>query len=124
MAVKSNKIVKDAYTKYKYLEGDAEIKRVEEMRLIQTLDENSAIERATKDGIDKGIEKGIEQGIEKGIEQGIEKGIEQGIEKGVELNQINILKNMFKNNIDIKTMIAITNLSEVEILKIKKENNL
>ena len=89
MAIKSNKIVKYAYTKYQYLEGDAELKRLEEIQLIQRLDDNSAIERATKQGIDN--------------------------------TKIDVVKSMAQNNIDIKTIIAVTKLTEHEILKILKE---
>ena len=57
MAIKNNVVIAKAQEKYKYLEGDAELKRIEEIKLIQKLDDNSAIERATEEGkIKKQIE--------------------------------------------------------------------
>ena len=68
-------------------------------------------EEATK----QGIEQGIKQGIEQGIKQGIEQGIEQGNEQGASSRNIEIAKNLIKNNVDIDIIARSTGLSKEEI---------
>ena len=72
-------------------------------------------EEATKQGIEQGIKQGIKQGIEQGIEQGFEQGIEQGIEQGASSRNIEIAKNLIKNNVDIDIIARSTGLSKEEI---------
>ena len=68
---------------------------------------------------EKGYEEGKEKGMAEGLEQGIKKGIEQGIKQGVEKNQIEIVKNMLRENVNVKDIAKYTRLSIPEINKIK-----
>ena len=70
------------------------------------------------EGKKEGIEIGFQQGIEKGIEQGIKKGIEQGIEQGYKESQINIAKEMKKENMDINLISKLTGLNASDIEKL------
>lgn len=55
------------------------------------------------------------------IEQATRDGIEQGIEKGIEQNKLEVVKKMLEENIDVKTIIKITELPEEDIFAIKKD---
>ena len=56
-----------------------------------------------------------EVGKKEGIEIGIQQGIEKGIEKGYKESQINIAKEMKKENMNIDVISRITGLSIEEI---------
>ena len=57
MASKENKNVKKAMENYEVLTGDAEVKRLAEIRLMSKLEEKSALSTAREEGIRKGIKK-------------------------------------------------------------------
>jgi predicted transposase/invertase (TIGR01784 family) len=80
---------------------------------------SSAEEKGRAAGIEEGIEKGIEKGRAVGIEEGIEKGkaegIKEGIKEGVKQGKIEIAKNLLSQNMDSKTIAAVTGLSIMEI---------
>lgn len=65
------------------------------------------------------LEKLIDESIEKGLKQGMEKGMKQGLEKGLEQSRKNIILKMLKNQIDDKTILLITEISNEELTKIK-----
>ena len=112
-----------------------------EFRLKAIRDEISAIDYATKkglqqgreegirQGVEEGLEIGIKQGVERGIKQGIEQGIEQGIQRGVEkgkeegknIAKIELIKEMLKNDITIEQIEKITKLSKEKIEKIRED---
>ena len=54
MASKENKNVKKAMENYEVLTGDAEVKRLAEIRLMSKLEEKSALSTAREEGIRKG----------------------------------------------------------------------
>jgi predicted transposase/invertase (TIGR01784 family) len=57
MAKKESKIIKQAGGYYEVLTGDAEIRRLAELRFLSQLEKNSALKAAKEDGIAEGIEK-------------------------------------------------------------------
>ena len=57
MASKENKNVKKAMENYEVLTGDAEVKRLAEIRLMSKLEEKSALLTARKEGEEEGIKK-------------------------------------------------------------------
>ena len=131
MATKENKIIKEAKKSYNILTGEAEIKRLAEIRLMSDMEEQAALssarQRGTEEGLKQGIEEGLQQGIEKGLQQGIEKGLQQGIEKGlqqgIEKGQkdalYNIAKQLLNKGFSINEIKKLTNLSENEIKSLK-----
>jgi len=55
---------------------------------------------------------------EEGVEEGIVQGIEQGIARGMEQKTIEIVRSCKQQGLDIETIMAITQLSREEILRI------
>ncbi len=123
MATKENKIIKEAKKSYNILTGEAEIKRLAEIRLMSDMEEQAALssarQRGTEEGLKQGIEEGLQQGIEKGLQQGIEKGLQQGIEKGQKDALYNIAKQLLNKGFSINEIKKLTNLSENEIKSLK-----
>lgn len=78
-----------------------------EFRLKAIRDEISAIDYATK------------KGLQKGIEQGLEQGIEQGKIEGAKSAKIEIAKEMIKDNMSVEQIQKITKLTKEEIEKIE-----
>ena len=109
MVEKQNKTLKEARKKVDYLTGDAEIRRLTELR------EKWELERLWDE------EAARNEGIEQGIEQGIAQGIEQGIEQGIAQEKQNIARELLKNGSDIQLVKNVTNLSIEKIKEIKKE---
>ena len=66
------------------------------------------------------VRKKTENSIRKeSYEKGLVQGIEQGIEKGMEQKNVEIVKNMLKKNIDIKTISECTGLPVEDINNLK-----
>lgn len=115
MATKENKIIKEAKKSYNILTGEAEIKRLAEIRLMSDMEEQAALSSARQ----RGTEEGLKQGIEEGFQQGIEKGLQQGIEKGQKDALYNIAKQLLNKGFSINEIKKLTNLSENEIKSLK-----
>ena len=86
-----NKYVKKAEKELEYLSGDAETRRLAELREKAIRDELAAIAKARREGKEEGIQKG----------------------------KIEIVKRMLAKKIDIKTIIEVTGLDEEEIKKLQ-----
>ena len=94
-----NKLVQKAEDEFEYLTGDAETRRLAELREKAIRDEAAGLKSARRKGIEEGIQQGIEQGIEK--------------------NKIEIAKKMLAEKIDIELIMKITELTKEEIEKLK-----
>ena len=64
------------------------------------------------------IEDAIATGTRQGIEQGISQGISQGIEQGTRQRNIEIAKNMIKDNESIEKISRYTGLTQNELNKL------
>ena len=114
-----------------YLTGDAEVRRLAELREKWERDYIDArlngkkegltegMRQGLKDGLKQGLEEGMKQGLEEGMKQGLEDGLKQGLEKGMKQEKISIAKEMKKNNLPVETIKKITGLSEQEIKQIQ-----
>ena len=75
------------------------------------------------DSFDKGREEGRQEGIEEGIIEGLNKGIAQGRkegkQEGIEERNIEIAKNMLRQNLSVEMISSITGLSIDEINNLK-----
>ena len=91
MAEKENKTIKEAKEYYEVLTGDAELKRLAEIRLMSALEEQSALDTAKSEGYNAGIEQGAEQ---KKIE--IAKKL---LEKGMKIEEIEEITGLSKETI-------------------------
>ena len=88
---KNDRIIKKAQEELEYLTGDAEVRRLAELR-----------QKAIRDELDVKIiarNQGLKEGLEKGI--------------------YNVAKNMLRENIDIDTISKVTGLSISNIEKLK-----
>ena len=87
-----NKYVKKAEKELEYLSGDAETRRLAELREKAIRDELAAIAKARREGKEEGIKK----------------------------NKIDTAKKMLAKKIDINTIIEVTGLNEEEIKKLQQ----
>lgn len=91
MAEKENKIIKESKKTYETLTGDAEVKRLDEIRLMSKLEEQAALASARA------------------------KGTRDGLEIGKKESQIEIAKNLLKLNIPLDEIETATGLTKEEI---------
>ena len=99
MAKKNNKEIKNAIEGYEVLTGDAEVKRLAEIRLMSELEEKAALASA----------------IDKGTLIGMEKGEKIGMEKGKKNEKIEIAKKMLSSKMSNEQIMDLTGLSIQEI---------
>ena len=99
MAKNKNKEIKQALEGYEVLTGDAEVKRLAEIRLMSKLEENSALASAR----------------DKGTREGLEKGKKEGLEQGKREEKISTAKKLIELNMPTEQIIKITGLSKEEI---------
>ena len=107
MAEKENKIIKEAKKTYDTLTGDAEVKRLAEIRLMSKLEEQAALASAR--------DKGTKEGLELGKKEGLELGKKQGLELGKKQEKFETAKKMKSKNMPIKDIIEFTGLTQKEI---------
>ena len=140
VAEKNNKTLKKARRYMDYLTGDAEVKRMAELRekwqWDYNFDMNSAREQGAKAGFEQGSKVGFEQGSKAGFEEGSKAGFEEGskagfeegskvgFEEGSKSEKIELVKKALLLGLSIEQIANITNLSKEEIEQIKKENKL
>ena len=101
MAKKESKIIKEANASYNVLTGDAELKRLEEIRMWASMAEQSALSTAK--------------------EKGRLMGKAEGRTEGKRQNQLEIAKKSLKENISIEVISKITGLSIEDILKLQDD---
>ena len=94
----SNSLVKKAEVKFKYLTGDENERRLEELREKARYDRACMIANAT------------------------ERGLKRGIKKGIEKEKIRLIISMWKKKLSIQTIAEITSLSNEQIEKILRLN--
>ena len=135
MAKKESREIKEAVKDYEVLTGDAEVKRLAELRLMSKLEENAALSTArakgTEEGLKQGKEEGLKQGKEEGLKQGKEEGLKQGKKEGLKQGKKEGLKQgkkeekqeiaqkLLSMNIEIEKIVEATGLSKEEIENVK-----
>ena len=72
-------------------------------------------------GLKEGMQKGMQEGMQKGMQEGMQKGMQKGIKEGIEKNRRETCKKLLAMNMPIKDIVQITELSEQEIEKLRKE---
>ena len=107
MAKKNSKIIKEAYGEYEVLTGEAEVKRLAEVRLMSKLEEQAALATARQ----KGEEKGLKEGMDKGLKEGLKAAKKE------------IAQKLVQSNMPIEQIIEITQLTIQEIEEIKSKLN-
>ena len=135
MAKKKNNLIKKAVENYEVLTGDAEVKRLAEIKLMSDLEEHSALTSARangkarglkeglklgrEEGLQEGREEGLQEGREKGLQEGREKGLQEGREKGLQEAKKEIIINLLKENISLDKISKISGLSINKIKEIQ-----
>ena len=139
MAEKKNKTLEKARVEMNYLTGDAEVRRLAELRekwerdyidaringkkegltegMKQGLEDG--LKQGLTEGMKQGLEDGLKQGLAEGMKQGLEDGLKQGLEKGMKQEKISIAKEMKKNNFPVELIEKMTGLSKGEIKQIQ-----
>ena len=107
MAKKENQEIKEAVKDYEVLTGDAEVKRLAELRLMSKLEENSALATARA--------KGTEEGLKQGKEEGLKQGKEEGLKQGTVAERRKIAKNLLRMEVEIEKIMDATGLTKKEI---------
>lgn len=107
MAKKKNEKVKKAVENYEVLTGDAEVKRLAEIKLMADLEEKAALASARENGTKQGQEIGLKEGKELGLKQGQELGLKEGKRE--------IARKLLEMKMPIEEIIKITGLSENDI---------
>ena len=123
--MKENKEIKEAKVTLRELSEEEENQRIAELREKHILDTQDIYETALEKGLQEGIEKGLQKGIKKGLQEGRKKGLQEGRKKGLqegrEEEKIKIIKKLLEINMPIEKIVEVTELSKVEIEKIKKD---
>ncbi len=123
MAKKKNEKVKKAVENYEVLTGDAEVKRLAEIKLMADLEEKAALASARENGTKRGQELGLKQGKELGLKQGKELGLKQGQELGLKEGKREIARKLLEMKMPIEEIIKITGLSENDIKKFEEKRS-
>lgn len=105
MAKKENKLIKEAVEQYNILTGDAEVKRLAEIRMLSEMEEQAALEVAETKGAQKGLAEGEKIGFERGQKD----------------EKIKTAKKLLKLKMPIEQIQEITGLSEAEIKELNSE---
>lgn len=98
MAVEKSKILRDAKEEYNYLTGEAEERRLQDLRQRWEMDRISEISYAS--------------------ERSEKKGEKIGEKRGKKLGEQNIIKLLFKSNMSVEEIATRTGIKLSEILKI------
>ena len=98
MAVKKDVIFKEAKEELEYLTGDAEARRLQDLKDKWEMDRVSEINHAT--------------------EQGEKRGERRGKKEGKRLGEQGIIKTLFKNNMSVSEIAEKTGMKLAEVLKI------
>ncbi|MBQ8379403.1 MAG: hypothetical protein IJX34_01145 [Clostridia bacterium] len=121
--MEENIYIKRAREELEKISQDDRERRLAELRDKAIMDEIAIRDSGFKEGYEEGKASGIKAGIEAGLREGKSKGLKQGKEQGLQEgkvqgkkeSQIEIAKNMLKENMDIAIISKLTGLSEVEI---------
>ena len=113
--VETKKAITDAQKRYEELQKDKHEMELAELREKYILDQNSLIET--------GFNRGKKAGIAEGKKAGIAEGKKAGIAEGAKQKNIEIVKKMLAEKIDIETISKVTGLKKSEIESIKNKGN-
>lgn len=98
--MEENREIKEAMDELEKISKDKELRRIAELREKAIRDEKNGLRHAREEGMKEGIKEGMKQGMEKKIEE--------------------VTKRMLKLNIPMQDIINTTDLTEEQILNIKK----
>ena len=110
--------------KSEFFRIDKDVLRVYLSYLVRTkkLDENELERLIEETDLEKEdiMPNAIDTWVERGVQQGRKEGMQQGMQQGIQQNMLAIIKQMFKEGFDVKTISKVTKLSIEKIQQIKK----
>ena len=109
MIKERNKIFKEAEEDLKYLTGEEEERRLQDLREKWEFDRISETNYAR--------EEGEKIGERRGMEIGEKRGMEIGEKRGMEIGEKNIIKTLLKNNMSPKEIAEKTGIALGKILR-------
>ena len=121
MAEKKNKTLEKARVEMNYLTGDAEVRRLAELREKWERDYIDARINGKKEGLTEGMKQGLEDGLKQGLEEGMKQGLKDGLKQGESKRNAEIAKEMLKKGFEVSIISEITKLNKKEIEEIKKK---
>ena len=110
--MEENKAIKKAIGELEQVSGDEKIRRIAELKEKYIRDEQASLEYAKDEGYKTGKEEGMKAGIEEGMKAGIEEGRNE--------RNLDIAKNLIKQNVAIDIISKATGLTQEEIEKLKE----
>ena len=121
--MKENEEIRKAKEELDKISQDKKERRLAELREKAIMDEMAIRDSGYNDGFAEGkkdgLEEGIKEGMKEGIKEGIKEGMKQGVKDGKKIRNIEIAKEMLKENLDLALISKITDLSIDEIKKLK-----
>ena len=118
--MEENEVVKEADEELRKLQMDEYMQELEIREILNEVErrhnEKIRNEKAMKAGMAEGIARGLEEGRARGIAEGKAEGKVEGREE----EKVESAKRMLRKNMDIETIMEITELSKEEIEKIKE----
>ena len=118
MVKERNKIFKEAEEDLKYLTGEEEERRLQDLREKWEFDRISETNYAREEGEKIGERRGMEIGEKRGMEIGEKRGMKIGEKRGMEIGEKNIIKTLLKNNMSPKEIAEKTGIALGKILRI------
>ena len=117
--MKENEEIRKAKEELDKISQDKRERRLAELREKAIMDEMAIRDSGYNDGFAEGKKDGLEEGLKEGIKEGIKEGMKQGVKDGKKIRNIEIAKEMLKENLDLALISKITDLSIDEIKKLK-----
>ena len=117
MIKERNEIFKEAEEDLKYLTGEEEERRLQDLREKWEFDRISETNYAREEGEKIGERRGMEIGEKRGMEIGEKRGMKIGEKRGMEIGEKNIIKTLLKNNMSPKEIAEKTGIALGKILR-------
>lgn len=86
-----------------------------EARLKWLRDEEMALRKAEKKGLELGLEQGMQQGMQQGLQQGLQQGRELGVVEGRQMEKKALAQSLKQMGMDLALIKQATGLTEEEI---------
>ena len=116
MAGKKNKEIKKATNTLNRISLDPKEREIYESIVQAEFNQKISNQKFLEEGIEKGRKEGKVEGIKEGKAEGIKEGKAEGMKEG----KIEVARKLLQKNMDIKTIVEITEIPEEEIKKILK----
>ena len=90
---------------------------------LENLEEALNMRNILAEYIEEGIQEGMQEGIQQGIKQGMQQGRQEGMQQGRQEREVEIAKNMLKDNEPIEKIVRYVRLDESTIIRLKTNLN-